>query len=58
MLWWDIGILYITTALTAENGATDNCSAVFAFSIPKKYPKITSETVSHLQETASGFNCL
>ena len=28
-----------STPLTAENGTTDNCSAVFAFSIPKNIPK-------------------
>ena len=26
--------------LTAENGITDNCSAVFVFSIPKNIPKL------------------
>ena len=47
---WNIVIFSLTTSLTAENGITDNCSAVFAFSIQKKYPKIPPETISHLQE--------
>ena len=37
---WDIGIYSATTPLTAENGITDNCSAVFAFSVTNNVTKI------------------
>jgi hypothetical protein len=35
---WDIGICFLTTPLTAENGITGICSAVFVFSVPKNGP--------------------
>ena len=38
---WDIGIYFLTTPLTAENGITDICSAVFAFSVTKSVTKIS-----------------
>jgi hypothetical protein len=37
---WDIGLFSITTPLTAENGITDICSAVFVFCGPNNGPQI------------------
>ena len=36
---WDIGLFSVTTPLTAENGITDICSAVFVFSVTNNVTK-------------------